>query len=175
MNLHEYLAEAEQCLRSNHINDVSEDAISYVATYMIRADKLYDGRGNQRQFRFMCGKCGIRNWLRAKKSSRRQKLIIDSNIFSSYSSNALIKIIANNDLRPEFYTEYNNLMKDIENILTEKQYRCFIESCLNKKKKKDLAVELGVSKQCINHHIQSAIAKIRKNLSKYENILSLSR
>ena len=59
------------------------------------------------------------------------------------------------------------LSKAIIDELTEKQRFCIIEHCLNEKKEKDIAYELGVNPSTVSRHISSAKKRLQNIASYY--------
>lgn len=58
------------------------------------------------------------------------------------------------------------LSKAIISELTEMQRHCLIEHCINEKKQKEIAAELGLNASTVSRHISSARKKL-KNIASY--------
>jgi len=66
LDLSEYLKIARKIIKKHGFCRMldDEDAISYVATYIMKADARYNGKfGTIEGFRFMWGKYAIKNWI----------------------------------------------------------------------------------------------------------------
>jgi hypothetical protein len=170
LKLKDYLELAEKVIMKHGKFIASEDDISFVAEYMMRADKRYiEGVGNRNAFRVVNGKYAVIRLMttRNKLRKRQEKINIESLDFEmDKQSNA--KHIENiPDIKqkvPSFYFEHEELVSYINNCdkITDQQKEIildFINSNCNKNP--DPLRNFGLSKASYSIILDKVLTKIK--------------
>ncbi len=84
---------------------------------------------------------------------------------------SLDKFLMNGNTNSENYQKVLKILKQIVNTdITIRQQQCIYEHYFNKKKMKDIAVELGIAPSTVTKHIQRGASRIYKILKYYKNV-----
>ena len=119
LTLHEYLDSARKMLCKHGYDHNDEDAVAYVAYYMMRADERYDGTtGTRIGFRAINAKFGMMNYYnRQKKQSY--------SLYTQLSDNMeVIDTVPNDELSVEDQCQFNEIIEYIHKTNTNKLRFC---------------------------------------------------
>lgn len=170
LTLKEYLELADRVLKKYGRFVPSEEDISFVAEYMMRADNRYiEGIGDRKAFRIVNGKYAIRTLVSIKKKSikKQEKVKIESLDFDM-SNIDLVKNIENipdkKQKTPNFYFEHNELINYIKktNKLKDIQKEVIIDFInSNCRKNKTPDKDFNISANEYNTILKNSLKKIR--------------
>lgn len=162
LSLAEYLQTAEKLLRRKSLK-ISDEAVGYVATYLMRADTSYKPTiGTREGWRIYYGHFGVLNWIR--KAGNKSECSLDYEDHKGKSYN-LMDLIPDNQPSVPNQVHYKNFWEDVERVrLTLKE-----RNALNHRYLEDLTLEetgkkMGVSRQRVSQLLNKAHEKIKHDL-----------
>ena len=169
LKLDEYLKGAQKILSiygyKCHIND--DDAISFVAYYMMKADQTWDGKSSSRDtWRFNQAKYAI---LKLKTAHRKRKARREISLFMPIGKMGDRDIFLCNTIEDKKST--NHIQKSFEEVLnvaknklTETQFKCISMYYCENTTMQDVGNKLGITKQMVSLHIKNAEKVLRHEL-----------
>jgi len=146
-----------------HKND--DDAISFVASYMIRADETWDGSKSSRNYwRFNNARYAI---LKLKNQYRKQKKVLSLNLVIRKNKNSEI-VLGDIIVSPENMEntiikreQFNYVMTKAKNVLSPRQLECFTLYYQNSITMEEIGNKLNLTKQAVSFHIKNALSKVK--------------
>lgn len=163
LTLSEYLLGARKLLNlygyNIHKND--EDAISFVASYMIKADQTWDGVSSNRDtWRFNRARYAI---MKLKTKYRTRKRLVSLSTVVSKKGEKEIKLsdIVESRKDRDFIVPFNDIISRAKNILTPRQFDCIFFYYSDQLKMEEIGQRLGITKQAVSLHIKNAIKVLK--------------
>jgi RNA polymerase sigma factor (sigma-70 family) len=166
LTLNEYLNGAKKILSiygyKHHIKD--DDAISFVAYYMMKADNTWDGKSSSRNtWRFNQARYAI---LKLKNKHRKQKEKKEISLYTPIgkdSNSMLCDTIADNRTHNEY--DFNEVIKTAERKLSSTQFKCLKMYFCENMNMEEVGNKLGITKQAVSLNIQQAKKALRREYS----------
>lgn len=137
----------------------SEDAISYVAEDLIKADNKFNGQGDRLQWMVYCAKFSVLRW--RSRGVKYGDISLDDAInrdsIEIQSSKAF-----NSDL------ESRDIINQIESakFISDNQRHCVLNYYLQGMTHQEIGNELGMSKEAVRQNIKNGLEKIRQYVRK---------
>lgn len=166
LTLKEYLLGARKLLALYGYNCLKndEDAISYVASCMMNADRTWDGTKSSRDtWRFNQAKFAIMKLKTAHRKKRKLRSLED-NLGSGNSPHPIFLKDVIEQPSADFHTPmtvFANIMKYAELVLSQQQLTCLKMRYQDDLKLEDIGTQLGISKQAVDQHIKKAIKTLK--------------
>ena len=166
LTLNEYLLGARRILNLHgfrcHRND--EDAISYVASYMMKADNTWNGTSSRNTWRYNQALYAIKH-LKAKYRKQKRMVSLSKVVQSKGREITLADMI---EAKPQHncQEQFNDLLSYAKTILTDLQFVCLKMYYADHMTLEQIGNKFGVSKEAIRQNIERAIKNI-KNEHKY--------
>jgi RNA polymerase sigma factor (sigma-70 family) len=173
LTLSEYLLGARKILNiygfSHHKND--EDAISFVAYYMMKADQTWDGVSSSKStWRFNQARYAIFK-LKAKHKKQKKILSLDKKINTKSTRGVCLHNIIPSPQKINICID--EILTIAKNRLSDTQYQCIFMRYVNDMKLHQISNKLGITKQAVDSSIQKALEKIRNEcINKIDYITS---
>ena len=150
------------------------DAINMVIEAMMKADNIFDGRGNRIGFRFSYAKYGFLSYItKVRGLGKGKKKLVRGIPLSTFKRKDLEKEvdIATCDQDPsEGFNAYEIRQKIVNSDLTERQKDCIIGFFYDKTPRQEIAEKWGCSRQYIDHELKISLRKLRTILKDYEDV-----
>ncbi len=174
--LDEYIEIAHKCIHYAVYDKIlareliaSEDAISYIANYMMMADWRYNDTGHKQQknFRFQAGIYGIMVYIRSATNGKNTKYL---DVYKYYQFEKIGGIgIEDRRIKPSYRAlvdkENLYLLKKVikKSKLTDIQKDAIVSHFLQNEAHYEIANRWGVTRQGISDSIKKGLEKIRCN------------
>ena len=166
LTLKEYLLGARKLLALYGYNCLKndEDAISYVASYMMKADHTWDGEKSSRDtWRYNQAKFAIMK-LKTAHRKKRKLQSLDQCISKSGSDRPVFLqdvIVDSKNNTDNLQQAFTHVMDYAENLLPQRQFACLKLRYQEDLKLEDIGRQLGISKQAVDQHLSKAIKTLR--------------
>lgn len=162
-----YLKNAENAIRkfaggTRFIKD--EDAIAFVARFMMDADVKYDGKtGSREGFRWKYAEYAVK--ILFTKSKKKKKMVSinvdrgnDGFRFDQTLTKDAIPTNSNNNVIPDVIHLVNTAT-----YLSDKERDCVRAKFIDSKNYQEIANTLGITRERVRQVVEKALYKIRKN------------
>jgi len=173
LTLDEYLLGARKLIAkyglSCHVED--EDAISYVAQYMMKADETCDETKSARNtWRINQARYAIMN-LRTKflKDKKHKTLSLNVQIKNNGGRSVqLSDTIPDNRMDNTKEEQYNQVINAAQNVLSGRRQHCFLSYYKKGKTLQEIGDELGITKEAVRQQLEKGIKILQrcKSISK---------
>lgn len=169
IELKEYIELSEKIIYKYGRFKPSEDDISFVSEYMMRADVRYkEGVGDRDQFRVVNGRFAVRTLMSNKnkkyKKEKPKVLSLDFDIDQELTLKNVESIPDEKQKTPDVYFEYNEILSFIEkdSSLTEKEKEVLQDfvsrNCVFRRKELE---KDGIKYSVYNRILKKALSKIK--------------
>jgi RNA polymerase sigma factor (sigma-70 family) len=163
LEMNDYLLGARKMLNkygfSCHRND--DDAISYVASAMIKADNTWDGHSSSRDtWRFNQAWYAISH-LKAKHRRQKKVISLSTVIRHNDGKNVCLGDIIE-DKKEHKHFDLSPIISIAQETLTPRQFDCVKRYYLEEMTMEDIGKELGITKQAVSLSIEKAINRLRE-------------
>lgn len=150
-SLYEYLHDAKKIIKNKKQHHLlkDEDAIAYVAHFLMLADNRFNGKGDIRGFRYMYASFGLKNYIR-KLQKKRKHAALHHNILH----NKVQDIIE---------------IEDLSNLLDPLQREIFIKFFIEKWQIKDIAEECNVTSNVVRDRLRKIKRIIQEHYQSIED------
>lgn len=143
----------------------NEDAIAYVAEYMMRADSRYKPEiGDRDGFRGHWGRFGVMNWIKRSQNKKAIKYSLDYSYDEDGDNNLeLINLIPDKKQNTEHKIEAIDIVETVRysNRINDRQRTCILEYYVNNHSRQTIANIIGISQQSVDNNIKSGLRKIK--------------
>ena len=164
LTLEEYLLGAKKILNiyGYPCHKKDDDAISFVAYYMMKADQTWDGVSSSKTtWRFNQARYAI---LKLRAKYRKQKKHISLNkVISEKAGRSIIlsDVIADQKTKAKDSFELAEVMNLIEQKLSDRQKECVLMYYVDGLNLEEVGKKLGITKQAVSLNIKKSIEKIK--------------
>lgn len=160
-----YLKNAQNAIRKfgNLRMSLDEDAVAYVANYMMRADQKYDGKtGTREGYRWRWAKYAVMNFSRTYKKKYNTISIdsINNNDCKMSDNLTLDKIPKNNNNL--YISDIIETIREAD-YLTDREKSCLFGKYVDDKTLQEIGDNIGTTRERVRQVIEKAIYKIRAN------------
>lgn len=166
MDLLEYREVVKQFLKKNkkYNKDLYyfEDMMDYLCDTLVKKDKKYNpDRGSLSTYRYIAFKSALATFLINLKKKKDCIHLGGRQIELSTDEKSMADTID----KDERHRVYDMAMDIItERMKTDIKYKCFYDWAILDKRKKEISDEVGVTKTCIGHYINSVKESLRREL-----------
>lgn len=159
LTMNEYLLGAQKILNlygyNCHKND--EDAISFVASCMMKADQTWDGKSSSRDtWRFNQARYAIMK-LKTKHQKRKKLTSLDRVIGKKEGRHLKLSDIIVHQEKPDITNSLKDVIDKAKNVLSAVQFKCVNMYYIQQKTMEEIGSELGITKQAVSLSIKRAI------------------
>jgi RNA polymerase sigma factor (sigma-70 family) len=163
LTLNEYLIGAQKILNmygySCHKRD--DDAISYVASCMMKADQTWDGHSSSRDtWRFNQARYAIMK-LKTKTRKQRKHISLNKSIGKSGDKDIQLSDVIEVKSQIDYTEDFNRLIEMAKKVLSEKQLSCLLMYYKEGLTLQAIGDKLGVTKEAIRLNLQRSIGILR--------------
>lgn len=164
LSMNEYLVLADKMLAKYgyrcHKND--EDAIAYVAHYMMNADATWNGdKSSQLTWRYNQAKYAIMK-LKTKERSKRKLVSLNSEVKTNGSKTVSLHELLPGKAPKVQNEQFVSVMQQAKDLLTPKQLQCLTMYYMDSLTMEAIGAQLSISKQRVQQHLHKAL-EILKN------------
>jgi RNA polymerase sigma factor (sigma-70 family) len=153
----------------NIIDD--QEAVDAVVNYMMRADEIFDGRGNRVRFRYAYARFGFKNYLtKVRGCANPKQKILRARHLSTFNNKEIerqVDVAVCDDSPSEAFESYEIRQKILNSNLTDRQKDCIIRYYYDKATREEIASHWGCTRQRIDQEIKTALYKLRFALEEY--------
>lgn len=149
-------------------NADNQDAMDYIITYMMKADEVFDGRGNREGFRWQYAQYGYRTYLtRKRKLDAKGIKVIQMSAIKKMDEKQIDVTVDSHDHTKAIETE--DLKKKImESLLSDYEKESVIGTYFNHETQEQIADRIGVARGYISMLLKTAMKKLEKVLDEYK-------
>ena len=147
----------------------NEDAIAFVARFMMDADSRYDEKtGTREGFRWKYAEYAVKSFINRDRKKRKMLSINATFKNSTYDSrgSSLEKILTK-DIIP--HNSNNSAIPDVIQLinnapyLNDRERNCILAKFVDSKNYQEIGDSLGITRERVRQIIDKAIYKVRKN------------
>ena len=164
MTVNEYLELAQKLISSYGASQLikDDDAVSYVATALMKADDEFDGRGNVYGYRSACARFAIGRWIIKQKRDRKTRAIsIESK--NSNSRDTIGQCIE--DDRYPHEEEIGEILDCIRGLELDEKYKTyFMEYFVDGLSYRDIGKKYDISHEWVRVCVNKVLTQIKERL-----------
>lgn len=174
LTLDEYLTGASKLLSLYGYNchKKDEDAISFVASYMMKADQTWDGHSSSRDtWRFNQARFAI---MKLKTKYRNRKKLVSLNTVINHKGNrdVILSDVIEDRNNYETIENFNEIMYRAKQNLSSKQFECLSLHYVDGMTLDKIGDKLGITKQAVSLHIIKAVQKLKNECRSQINYIT---